>query len=684
MTTAKHHGNEERNPRGILAGFCIYGGATRVERPGSAAAPGLGCKFILERIGSELLMPSDCPGFRGGVVVETVGVTSSGPACGTPFCTLAARDEDAGTLAGVLGAKGRLSGGIAALNHRLPAEKPPASSNRRRPQSRIETPEYPEWVGMATSQGAGNKRVMCVINANCRVGLVKRSAGRVTQGIVVGVRVLRCRAKAVELIAFLNTRVHAVFRLSVGGTSALTPALSRSGEGEFSTASARCDSLGLSCGGHGERGLSGAAARNLEDNGDVRGRVKWGASQSRGTRRWRGRGFVRRVSSSASGCRGAGRGTWCQVQVLTAVEIPGSAAAPGSGCEFVMEDVGGEWIRGRECPECGGARLRLSGKVRHDDDFAGSASDGADDKTPDSGVSAKRIGLCHPFRVVISLLGYQGWLHATPGYSNGILSGCARRETPEYLEWVGMAMAQDAGGKWVMRLICPDYQWGKAKVPNDEDFAGTASGRADGRVSNLGVAAKRIGLCHPFRLGVGGTSALTPALSRSGEGEFSTASARCGSLGLSCGGHGEPGLGGIAARNLEDHGDVRGRVKWGASQSRGTRRWRGRGFVRRVSSSASGCRGAGRGTWCQVQVLTAVEIPGSAAAPGSGCEFVMEDVGGEWIRGRECPECRGARLRLSGKVRHDDDFAGSASDGADGRVPNLGVAAKRIGLCHPL
>ena len=33
--------------------------------------------------------------------------------------------------------------------------------------------------------------------------------------------------------------------------------------------------------------------------------------------------------------------------------------------------------------------------------------------------------------------------------------------------------------------------------------------------------------------GVGGTLALTPALSRSGEGEFSVASVRCGSPGLS-------------------------------------------------------------------------------------------------------------------------------------------------------
>ena len=238
-------------------------------------------------------------------------------------------------------------------------------------------------------------------------------------------RVSPCRAKDDELIAFLDTRVQAGFRLGGGGTSALTPALSRSGEGECSAASARCGSLGLSCGGHDEPGLGGAAARNLEDNGDVRGRVKWVATQSRETRRWRGRGFVRQVSSSASGCRGAGQGTWCQVQVLA------SAAKPGSGCGFVLEYVGGELVMTKDCPEFWRQKRGVaSGKWR----WRRSA-------TTDIGVSSKRARFCHPSGVEDYLRAYPGVsLRATPWLPSGIPSGCGKVppctlfQTPEYPE----------------------------------------------------------------------------------------------------------------------------------------------------------------------------------------------------------------------------------------------------------
>ena len=79
----------------------------------------------------------------------------------------------------------------------------------------VGTPEFPEWVWTAISQGTGNEVVTCEKNADCRVG--------------------------------------------VGGTSALTPSpssvadycggwtLSRSGEGELSAASARCGRPGWTC-----------------------------------------------------------------------------------------------------------------------------------------------------------------------------------------------------------------------------------------------------------------------------------------------------------------------------------------------------------------------------------------------------------------------------------------------------
>ena len=82
----------------------------------------------------------------------------------------------------------------------------------------------------------------------------------------------------------------------------------------------------------------------------------------------RGRGLVRRVSSSASGCRGAGQETWCQVRVLTSVVSPGSATAPVSGCGFVLEDIGRELLMTKDCPEFGGGKAKCEtlkfGKTR--------------------------------------------------------------------------------------------------------------------------------------------------------------------------------------------------------------------------------------------------------------------------------------------------------------------------------
>ena len=125
----------------------------------------------------------------------------------------------------------------------------------------------------------------------------------------------------------MNTRVHAGFRLGAGGTSALTPTLSRSGEGEPSTASVRCGNLGLSCGGHGERGLGGAAARTLEDKGDVRGQLRVCGNEDRNPHGMMAGGF--------------------NFGGATRVE------KPGSGCDFVLEDVGRELVMRRECPEFG-------------------------------------------------------------------------------------------------------------------------------------------------------------------------------------------------------------------------------------------------------------------------------------------------------------------------------------------
>ena len=101
--------------------------------------PELACGFVLYDAGGEWVMRRECPGFTGGPVVETTGLGASGIA----RSTLTSSDENAGTPAGVLAVKGSVTGGIATLNHRLPAGKPPASSHRRLRRGKG-TPEIPE------------------------------------------------------------------------------------------------------------------------------------------------------------------------------------------------------------------------------------------------------------------------------------------------------------------------------------------------------------------------------------------------------------------------------------------------------------------------------------------------------------------------------------------------------------
>ena len=283
-------------------------------RPGKGNPSQLGWSFVPQDADGETVMPPYCPEIARGAVVEILGRATGGISLGT----LSGWDGDAGTLARVLAAKEWVSGGIAALNHRLQAGKPPASSNHPAGGTGEITPEFLEWIWTAISQGAGNEMVTCAETANYRVvleaggdagchawsieypnqgyqgfGMLRvldtiKSGGAAPAGLIdaqdglprAPLADLLGWAKAVELIAFLNTKVHAGFMFRVGGTSALTPALSRSGEGEFSAASVRCGSLGLSCGGHGERGRGGAAAGTLKDKRDVRGQVSVGGNKA--------------------------------------------------------------------------------------------------------------------------------------------------------------------------------------------------------------------------------------------------------------------------------------------------------------------------------------------------------------------------------------------------------------------
>ena len=82
---------------------------------------------------------------------------------------------------------------------------------------------------------------------------------------------------------------------------------------------------------------------------------------------------------------------------------------------------------------------------------------------PFPGLSGRGIGMCHPTGVVISLLGYQGWLRVTPGYSNGIPVGCTGTVMGGAPESGCDFVLEDVGGEWLWRRDCPEYGGGKAE-----------------------------------------------------------------------------------------------------------------------------------------------------------------------------------------------------------------------------
>ena len=222
----------------------------------------------------------------------------------------------------------------------------------------VETPEYPEWVWMVTAQDAGDEMVTRDKNAS--------------------------------------------FKLGVGGTSALTPALSRSGEGEFSAASVRCGSQGLSC---------GDMSPKTSATG-CHGGMPWGDYD----------GFLRLVSDRTPG------------------------ACSGSGCDFVLEDIGGEMVMRRSCPEIAHPRMRFS---RGNSPRRRPAAD--------RGVAAKPTDWYRPCRAEVLILRLP-WVSrgATHGYSNGIPPGCTvagRLKLPE--PGCGFS-SEDAGGEMLTWRDCPE------------------------------------------------------------------------------------------------------------------------------------------------------------------------------------------------------------------------------------
>ena len=85
----------------------------------------------------------------------------------------------------------------------------------------------------------------------------------------------------------------------------------------------------------------------------------------------------------------------------------------------------------------------------------------------DLGLSAKRTGWCHPFRVVISLLWLPGVSRgATPGYSNGIPSGCTETGMPEAVASGCGFVPQNIRGEVLMPRDCPGFSGGADPAPS--------------------------------------------------------------------------------------------------------------------------------------------------------------------------------------------------------------------------
>ena len=115
-------------------------------------------------------------------------------------------------------------------------------------------------------------------------------------------------------------------------------------------------------------------------------------------------------------------------------------------CDFVTESIGEEWVMRRDCPEISNPKTGFS------------MGDGLRQRpAADLGRSAKRTGLCHPFWVVIAMLWLPGVSRgATPGYSNGIPSGCAVTRMAEASKSGGEFVPEGIGGELVMREDCPE------------------------------------------------------------------------------------------------------------------------------------------------------------------------------------------------------------------------------------
>ena len=120
----------------------------------SEATPESACDFVPQGTGGELVMQRDRPEFSIGAVGRSLGRVAGETSPGTPTTG----EADAGTPAGVRGIWDAATGGVASLDHRLPAGKPSASLNRRFPQGG-EPAETSESTCDFDSQSAGGELI---------------------------------------------------------------------------------------------------------------------------------------------------------------------------------------------------------------------------------------------------------------------------------------------------------------------------------------------------------------------------------------------------------------------------------------------------------------------------------------------------------------------------------------------
>ena len=184
-----------------------------------------------------------------------------------------------------------------------------------------------------------------------------------------------------------------------------------------------------------------------------------------------GQSVVGEVSSSPSGCQGAGQRTWCQVQVLTLVETPEYPEWVGT---VISQGVGNEMVT---CVKSANDRAVIPAD----------ADAGRDGRLLEVAVAGSWLSS------VLAVEKGQGRGQSVVGGISSSPSGCrsgggrtrcqaqvlTSGEIPEYPEWVGMAMSQGVGNEMV---TCVKSANDRAVIPADAD-----AGR-DGRPLEVAVA----------------------------------------------------------------------------------------------------------------------------------------------------------------------------------------------------